>query len=106
MNRSRTAGRKAAGFGGSERSSEHVEADEPPRRSTSVLPDCTGKRLTGLFHVLDEKSIPRLVSRIQANSIARHQLDGDNPTSIIDDVTANPVELVCEAFAPVVRLAR
>lgn len=59
------------------------------------------KKLTGMFRY-SGSSVPVAHTREQAYSVAR-TLVGDKALKMIDHVTAHPVELVCEAFAPVIQ---
>lgn len=59
------------------------------------------RKLTGLYRYTGE-GVPVVHSREQALSVARNKI-GEKSLQMIDRVTANPVELVCEAFAPVIQ---
>lgn len=59
-------------------------------------------RLTGLYRYDGEASAVLHIPQ-QARSAARALLGGDDPTFLLDQVVERPVDLLCEAFQPVLQ---
>lgn len=65
---------------------------------------CQSRTLTGIYRYTGSGR-PIAHSRQEAYSVAR-SLVGPDGTALIDEATAKPVELICEAFAPTLQPGR